>query len=205
MQTQTGVFLRSWKYAAFSLRLSLHLSAKVFPNYKLEFQDGQGMEVEVIILESLGSPHHTHTHTHTHQHTHTPTHTSSPRISTSSPTLWPHCGWRAFDSLGFSFSARTTAPFPKVAAFPEMFSLACDLNLHYITSHFASKHSPQAPSLFFHLLTRWLGPPKVAGSSKFPHGRPHPPLGNDESGKSFHAGFEGLKIPGWVVVSETTQ
>ena len=29
---------------------------KVFPNYKLEFQDGQGMEVEVIILEFLGSP-----------------------------------------------------------------------------------------------------------------------------------------------------
>lgn len=45
--------------------LSLRLSAKVFPNYKLEFQDGQGVGVEVIKPESLGvSP--------------SPTHTSSP-------------------------------------------------------------------------------------------------------------------------------
>ena len=178
---------------------------KCFLITNLNFRMDRGWKWRSLSLNPLGPPTtHTHTHTHTHQHI---LHLlgPGPRISTSSPTLWPHCGWRAFDSLGFSSSARTTAPFPKVAAFPEMFSLACDLNLHYITSHFASKHSPQAPSLFFHLLTRWLGPPKVAGSSKFPHGRPHPPLGNDESGKSFHAGFEGLKLPGWVVVSETTQ
>lgn len=53
-------------------------------------------------------------------------------------------------------------PFPKVTALTAMCSLACDLNLDYITSHFASKGSPKAPgpSGFFHLPTVWLGPPQ---------------------------------------------
>ena len=109
---------------------------KVFPNYKLEFQDGQGMEVEVIIPEFLGSP-----------PPHTPPPTSSPPPPYYLPPQ-PHpvCWrWMAFDPLGFSPSARATTPFLRVAALTEMHSLACSLNLSYITSHLTSKHSPKAP------------------------------------------------------------
>lgn len=51
----------------------------------------------------------------------------------------------AFDLLGFSPSPRATTPFLRVAALTEMHSLACSLNLSYITSHLTSKHSPKAP------------------------------------------------------------
>lgn len=48
----------------------LHLSAKAFPNYKLEFQDGQGVGVEVIKPESFGFSPQTNTYLICNPHPH---------------------------------------------------------------------------------------------------------------------------------------
>lgn len=53
--------------------LSLRLSAKVFPNYKLEFQDGQGVGWRSLSLSPLESPPHQHIlHLHPPYHVHPP-------------------------------------------------------------------------------------------------------------------------------------
>lgn len=139
--SETGTFLRRWMYVCSVLPQSASLPrtppppfSQRVPNYKLEIQDGQGVGVEVIKLESLEfSPHQHILHLH------------RSAISTLTPT-GAQLGVNGFDPTWFSPSARATVPFPKVAALTEMCSLACNLNDYYITGHFTSKQDQRPPT-----------------------------------------------------------
>lgn len=175
------MFLRSWTYAQFSLSLEHSLfpdspcafQPKCFLITNLKFRMDRGWGWRSLSLSPMDSqPPPT-------------THTSSPPPTLSTPTPGPARGGWGLIPWGSNPSARSTALFPKVAALAEMCSLACNLNLHYITSHFASKHNSKAPSpSLIHLLARWLGPPLGGWELLFQHLRPCLPLGNGKSNKS---------------------
>lgn len=169
-------------YTQFSINLYLSLQTLPAPFSQsvcflitnLKFRMDRGWGWRSLSLSPLDSPPSTHQHI---------LHLQPPYYVHPHPR--PSWGWMGFDSMWFSPSARATALFPKVAVLTEMCSLACDLNLHYITSHFASKHNPKAPSpSLFHLLTRWLSSPLGGWELLFQHLRPCLPLGNNESSKS---------------------
>lgn len=155
-------------------------SQSVFPNYKLEIQDGQGTEVEVIKLESFRfSPQ--------------PTACFSP-VPLLPPPIPVGFGWVAFDPTWSPLPGPTT-PFSK---WPEL--TAGDLNLHCKTSHLARRLGPKAPPShsqpggFLQLpACGWIRP-QLAGNSEIVCSRPclsgSPPCS---------ARLEGLEVCEFVV------
>lgn len=109
LQTLRLVFLRSRMCVSSVLPQSASLSltppppfSQTVPNYRLEIQDGLGMEVEVIKPESLGfSPPPQHI-LHLHPST----------IPILTPTLWPSWGWMALIPCG-SPLCQGNSPVPK--------------------------------------------------------------------------------------------